>query len=176
MKKIVLVLVCFISVLCSCKEKEPEPKAIVVEKEKTPSVLKVIIDYKSDTDDVIQFLFAQIELDGNQNGTYILNENISSSDNFTKKEFKMFGDYIPLIAQLKLGPKPKNMIINNILISYEENEIIIRGEDLDKYFRLNDFITYDAENKTLATISKNGKSLPHLTLQRGYINKLFGLN
>lgn len=162
----------------NCNKKTEEVKqneTNIAQKKSTPKKLKVEMEYKSNQKDKLQMVFAQIELDNDQEGLYILNQNILSSTEMKVEEFVMYGDYIPLVAQLKLGTKPKKMVINKIIVSYDENEVIVKGEDLDKYFVLNDFVSFDATTKTLTTKLINGKHLPHITLKRNFINRLFDL-
>ena len=162
----------------NCNKKVEEIKETtpnVAQKKSTPKKLKIEMEYKSDQKDKLQMVFAQIELDNDQEGLYILNQNILASTEMEVEEFVMFGDYIPLIAQLKLGTKPKKMVINKIIVSYYESKVLVNGEDLDKYFVLNDFVSFDAATKTLTTKLINGKHLPHITLKRNFINRLFDL-
>lgn len=178
MKKLIIILLCTFFLLgCTGKAKETSKEEVKVE---TPIVkdlelLSFEVEYKSDRDDSLQFVFAQMELDNQQEGIFILNQKISASENFTTHKYQMFEDYIVLIAQLKLGNTPKKMVINKVAIKYSDNEVIVFGEDLDKYFAFNTYIDFDSKTKTITTKKVQGKHLPHMTLKRGFINKLFEL-
>ena len=174
MKKIVLVLLSLI-VFTGCKKQGELADKVVVKEVVEPSILSVDIEFNTDQLDKFQFLFSQIELKSNQDAVFIINDNINASVDFQNKKYEMFADLIPLIVQFKLGTKPKKMIINKVLITYEDQEVIVNGEDLDKYFFLNDNIDFDAPTKTITTKSINGSHHPHMTLKRGFINKLFEL-
>ncbi len=185
MKRIVLVLFCLTFVF-SCKNEETQKEKAKVEKTIEPLVevesnkksnhkLTLAIQYKSDVNDIIQCAYNNIRLDENlQKANYLLSDSLKA-DKVSTNIFKMFGDFVPLVVQLKLGKKPKTILVNNITLKYEDIAINIDGADLNKYFVFNKFIEYDSKTKIIKTKMIDKKHAPNFSLRRSYINKLFGL-
>ena len=174
MKKLILVFICFTTLLVGCKVEE-EKKSVVIKPEpiKKTVRLKIKFNYNSSVKDKLECLFSQIDLDNNQNAYYVVNENIS--DESGDITFQMPGDDIPLVLILRLGATPKEIAITNMVLSYEDKEVIVDGHNLEKYFTFNEYITYDSENQTIKTNKINNKHYPQLTLRRNFINELFDI-
>ena len=175
MKKVVI-LFCAIIFLHSCKENENKQKNVTEVVNKTESRLAIEIDYRIDKTEKIQCVFSDIELsDNNQNGAYIITEEFKPKPEFHTAKYIMFGDFIPLKLQLRLGNSPINLRINKIIVMYEDNEVIVNGKDFGRYFVMNKYVKFNDENNTLETIKVNGLHKPVITFRRGFINKLFDL-
>jgi hypothetical protein len=173
MKKIIMLS--FLLLVFGCKEKLTE---VPIKKEiiKEDPILKLDLLLTSESNDAIRCFFGKIELDNtNQEGSYYIENNLVKGME-SNISFKMFGDYIPNIVQLRLGKKPLKIIFEKVRITYGEKEIIVNGEDLDRYFAINKYLTFNKDEKSIMTKQIDGRLSPNLTLKRGFINKLFDLN
>ena len=175
MKKLIVLTFCIISFIACDKKQEEVKEKVVVEEVKEDSKLKVEINYKVDKSDIIQVSFNKIELDGSQEGNFIITNKVQASEELKNETYEMFGDYVNTIIQIKLGKLPKTVVIENILITYEDQKVVINGAELDRYFAMNSYITYNKENKSIVTNSVKNKHTPILTLRQGFIKRLFKL-
>ena len=181
MKNFLLIVLCFATIIsCKKEEKKEDVKPIVSEvkvPEKKASKLKLKIQYKTQTEGIVQCVFNKIELeDNNQEGNFIVTEKLKADNKLHELSFKMFGDHITRLIQLRLGKKPKQIVFDNIILEYEATKVVINGKDLDKYFNTNKYIKYNSEASSLETMKIDGKHSPTLTLRQQVIKKLFGLN
>lgn len=169
-------LIC-LSLFFNCNEnKDKSEESLPLEVSKEPIKLIVSVEYKSDISDFFQCTFSNIELgDNTQTGNYTITQKINSSDELKTTNFKMFGDYISSKIQLKLGKKPKKMVINNITLSYDDQKVIVDGLELDRYFTMNNYVLFNKETKTIETKTINNKHIPVLNFRQGFIRKLFNL-
>jgi hypothetical protein len=174
MKNLLLVL-CVIFAF-GCKEEKVEKKSIKKEVIEELSELKLEMHYISSSTDKVQMLFALIELNNGKNAMFAIDDKIKQSNDKQVLKFSMFDDLVPFVVQIKFGKIPNRIIVDKIIIKYEGNEVYVDGKDIDRYFALNDNVKFDSKSGTLITSQENGGFLPHITLRRGYINKLFDLN
>ena len=175
MKKILLLLT-VITLVFSCKNEEKpiqNEQPIVVEE--APKQLELLITCKTDKTDKIEVIFNRIELKNNREGLFIITDKISSQNPMQKYSYQMFDDYITTLVQFRLGKKPKKLVINEIELKFDKRQVIIKGEELDKYFVLNKFVSFNKETKTLTTTKIDNKHTPILTLRQGFIKRLFNI-
>ena len=173
MKKLVVIFCLLVAFGCKEEVKETPIKQEIV---KEDPILKLELSLTSESDETIRCFFGKIELDNvNQEGSYYINNNLVK-DKKSNISFEMFGDYIPYIVQLRLGKKPVKITFEKVIITYGEKEVIVNGEDLDRYFAVNKYVTFNKEEKSITTKEIGGRLVPNLTLKRGFINKLFDLN
>lgn len=173
MKKILLLLT-VITLVFSCKNEEKpiqNEQPIVVEE--APKQLELFITCKTDKTDKIEVIFNRIELKNNREGEYVITDKISSQNPMQEYSYQMFDDYIVTLVQLKLGKVPKNLIVDQIALKFDKRQVIIKGEELDKYFAMNKFVSFNKETKTLTTTKIDNKHIPILTLRQGFIKRLF---
>ncbi|WP_281847365.1 hypothetical protein [Olleya namhaensis] len=177
--KNVLVALLFCFALLGCKPEEATKKEdtkTIVNEVKKPSKLVILMDYKVDKAQKVQCVFSNIELANNkQNGAFVITETLAPSSDFSKAKFEMFGDYVALKVQLRLGNAPIKLQVNKMVLSYEDKEVIVSGKDINKYFAPNKHVKYDPATQTIETVTVKGKHQPILTLRQGFINRLFSL-
>lgn len=179
MKKLIFIFLSFITVLgCKTekKEKKDEPivKEVSVNQTIEPSVMRLKINCKTNDSSELQVVFSNIDLVNNQKGNYIVSQEIVKSDNFNSVSFEMFEDYKPNLVQIKLKRNfVQNVEIEKILLSYKDNHILIKGDEINKYFNANKYIDYEVENNLIKVKEIGGRALPILTLKKKYINLLF---
>ncbi len=136
--------------------------------------LNISLDISSTVPDKLQCIFVNIELDDNKKGLYIIDHNVEAPNKSENVDFEMSGDYIPGVTQIRLGTKQKEVTIEKMLLTYDNNTVEMYREDIDKYFHLNDQVKFDTITKTLK-VKPNGKGIPSLTLRKGFVNKVFDL-
>lgn len=71
--------------------------------------------------------------------------------------------------------KVKEVKINHIYLSLGDVSFDIPSEEIENYFRTNQFITFDTDKKVFITQKVNGRLNPILFLRKPFIDKLQGL-
>ncbi|WP_431157043.1 hypothetical protein [Winogradskyella poriferorum] len=84
-----------------------------------------------------------------------------------------FGENISSRIVLNLGNKEvKKVVINELIMSYGDNSIIIDGNSILDSFKLNEFVEFDSTSKELKTKRINNNHAPALILKPKVINQL----
>lgn len=174
MNRFIVLLFCM-ALIVGCKDDQKSNSQIATQEKAVPK-LQVKINCKSDKKDFLQCAFNRIEFANNREGIFIIKEDIQASDELNEFNFEMFNDNISTLLQLKLGKNPKKLIIESILVEYGDRKVNVSGAEIDRYFSLNQFVSFNKETKTLTTKSINGKHAPVITLKQGFIKRIFKIN
>jgi len=87
---------------------------------------------------------------------------VVGGENFQTLTFKIDKDILPSRLILKFGNKEKSqtIVFNEVLITYNDNEILISKEDFFWNFNPNKFVDYDRTSFTATVAEKDGFSDP----------------
>lgn len=182
MKKLILLIIVNIFILQSCGEdKKPiktennESKATAESFTNNSLKFEINADFPESESPIIFWRTKDIEwfeekntvsggtngFDGNQTISFIIPNNIVPSD------FRF---------DISSNPQQKDIKVNFIKIEKENREFYVFGDELDKYFTFNEFISYDKANKKLSFKSIDGNYDPFLNTTNKFLeefNKIY---
>jgi len=169
-----MILVCVIAF--SCDEKKTEPAEVenteIVEEKSRQLILDV--DLETSKPDDFRFFANNIFLNNSQFMNLSISHKLNSNETYKKMRFE-FPEGVQPDFQIgfALGVKnEKSVKINNINISFGDLEYSIPAGDLVKYFRWNQFVSYDAETGMLSTKKVDNRLNPILFLRNPYVEKI----
>jgi len=167
----------FITCQDNSKSKKPqniEPTIVNQKSVNSDKILKLDFNLSTNVKDKFQCVFVNIDLENNKDGLYIISKEINASQNFKQVSFKMSGDYIPGITQVRLGNNAKEVRIEKVLISYSDRKIEIFGDDVSRYFYLSNQVKFDTISKKLI-VKPDNKGIPSITVRESFIKRVFDL-
>ncbi len=132
----------------------------------------VSIEYKSNSPDKFKLIMDNIKVDEFQRKSIVITEDVVAT---TSLDFinANFGENISSRIVLNLGNKEvKKVVINELIMSYGDNSIIIDGNSILDSFKLNEFVEFDSTSKELKTKRINNNHAPALILKPKVINQL----
>lgn len=138
-----------------------------------PNELVVIMTFNTNKPDTFKFILNNIFIDEFQKkNIHILEKTIPTTD-YGKIVAKFGANNISNVLQISLGGKEvKEVEIKSIDISFADNNLHISGNEIDKYFKFNKFISFEKSSNKLVTKKINGKHVPYMTLKKSFIKKL----
>ncbi len=162
MKKTFLTLILVISFI-SCK-KETEKKPILKNNEKKEFIVKVSL--QTDKEDELKILVNNVRVNRFQRKNIEIKEKLIVLDKPKTYNFNLKEDFSNSV-RLSLGNKEEKTIkVRVIEITYQDIKIRTNGNDLDKYFTFNKYVTYNKENSTLTIKKVDGKLNPVMRLNK----------
>ncbi|MFD2542895.1 hypothetical protein ACFSSB_11245 [Lacinutrix gracilariae] len=175
MKKLALTfVVALIAFACKNEAKHSEIQETINSKliETSPELI-VSIDFKTNKVDEFRLLLNNIKVDEFQKKNIQIIEKVSPSSSTDNIIAKFGENNISKLFLIVLGTKElKEVIIENIRLSYGKNNINIKPSELEKYFNFNKFIEFDSASNKILTKKVEGKHNPVLQLKPFALKKL----
>ncbi|MDG4715199.1 hypothetical protein [Winogradskyella marincola] len=99
---------------------------------------------------------------------------VIGNENFQTLTFRIDKDILPTRLIFKFGnaEKSQTIIFNEILITYNDNEILITKEDFFWNFNPNKFVNYDRASFTAITVEKDGVFDPFFVSREILVDKM----
>jgi hypothetical protein len=171
MKKVLLLLV--VTVLACKNEQNVTDKQTVEQQVKNAKKeFSVKMSFKTDKADMFSLVLYNIEVDEYQKKWIQINEKVALT-NEIKTITANFGDNISKNLRISFGNKEeKEVEIENIEVLYGEKAIFIIPNELNKYFKFNEFVTQDTITNKLQTKRVRDKHNPIIYLKTKYLNEL----
>lgn len=172
MKRLLLVTIC-VAFIIGCKNKETV-KSITpdthLEEEKE---LVVDISFKTNKEDEFKLMLNDIVVDDFQKRNIHIIEKVFPNSIFESLSAKFKTDKLSKNFYINFGNKSeKEIVIEYINLSYGNNSIEIKPEDIGEYFTLNKFIELDSISNNLRTYKRDGGLNPAIVLSRKVLNNL----
>ncbi len=178
MKRFILPLALILLILSSCQDKEkkqPNTLENSVEKteEKHPKRLKFEIDLEATNSEEFSLYSKEIFVKNEQFMDINIKQKFSGKDVFKNLIFEFPLNVVP---DYNLGlvfgnKKEKEVTIKKITLSFANNTLEVKPEDLDKYFNFNKFIE-NKGNGNLVIKKVDGKLNPVMSLRKKHLSKL----
>jgi hypothetical protein len=171
MKTFKVLVILFILISCENNQKEIEP--LKEGSEDIKDELRVKIKYKTNKSDEFRLSLNHIKLDEFQSKSIHIIEKVeptTNSDNITANFGK--GNFSNRF-QFGLGNiEPKKVTLEEIHMSYKDKNLIIESDQINEYFRFNEFVEYDSISHQIRTKRVDGKHFPVLSLKWKYLTNL----
>tara|TARA_B100001093_G_scaffold409908_1_gene399059 strand:- start:14310 stop:14828 length:519 start_codon:yes stop_codon:yes gene_type:complete len=165
MKKIILLI--FVTVFFCCKSEKSQETNVFTNKLKREFTVKV--SFKTNKTDMFGFVLYNIEMDEFQKKWIQINQTVEKSETISSIVAN-FQNNISRNFRINLGNKEEKEIeIELIELKYGEISIVISPNELDKYFKFNEFVTQDTISNKLI-IKKVGQKLePIMYIEKKYL-------
>lgn len=172
MKKIVLLAVALTILACNNEQKAVDKPTVEEQVIEVKKEFIVKMNFKIDKSDTFGFVLYNIVTDEYQKKWIQINEKVVLSNNIETIKAN-FGDNISKSFRISFGNKEEKEIeIETIEVSYGERIILIEPNELNKYFKLNEFITQDTITNKFRTKKVGGKHNPIIYLKAKYLSEL----
>lgn len=174
-------LVC-VTLLLGCNEgpkknaQEPETKNEVIEKK--PNKLVFEADIKTTQPDNFSLSANNVFLNNSQFINIKIEQKLNANETQKKLRFE-FPENIKPDYQLyfNLGTKAeKEIVLDNILLSYGNTRFEIASENVMEYFTTNRFVSYNEENNTLVVKKIDNKLNPLLMVRKKILDSIQNVN
>lgn len=177
MNKIYIYLFIIVAIL-GCKE----------DKKTSGNPIESEVNKKNDSDRFFTLIMnASVKKDGDLTLFYLeegqtqitrkssVNIPVIGNENFQTLTFRIDKDILPTRLIFKFGNEEKSqtIVFNEILITYNDNKILITKEDFFWNFNPNKFVDYDRTNFTAVTVDKDGVFDPFFVSRETLEDKIF---
>lgn len=168
MKRIVLLI--FVIVLFCCKSEKSQEINVRTNKPKQEFTVK--LSFKTNKTDMFSFVLYNIEVDEFQKKWIQINQTVEESETISSIVAN-FQNNISRNFRINLGNKEEKEIeIELIELKYGEKSILISPNELDRYFKFNEFVTQDTITNNLI-IKKVGQKLePIMYIEKKYLTHI----
>jgi len=168
MKRIVLLI--FVTVLFCCKSEKSQETNVRTNEPKQEFTVK--LSFKTNKTDMFSFVLYNIEMDEFQKKWIQINQTVEESETISSIVAN-FQNNISRNFRINLGNKEEKEIeIESIELKYGEKNIVILPNELDKYFKFNEFVTQDTITNKLI-IKKVGQKLqPIMYIEKKYLTEI----
>ena len=168
MKRIVLLI--FVTVLFCCKSEKSQETNVRTNEPKQEFTVKV--SFKTNKTDMFSFVLYNIDMDEFQKKWIQINQTVEESETISSIVAN-FQNNISRNFRINLGNKEEKEIeIESIELKYGEKNIVILPNELDKYFKFNEFVTQDTITNKLI-IKKVGQKLqPIMYIEKKYLTEI----
>ena len=168
MKRIVLLI--FVTVLFCCKSEKSQETNVRTNEPKQEFTVK--LSFKTNKTDMFSFVLYNIEMDEFQKKWIQINQTVEESETISSIVAN-FQNNISRNFRINLGNKEEKEIeIESIELKYGEKNIVILPNELDKYFKFNEFVTQDTITNKLI-IKKVGQKLqPIMYIEKIYLTEI----
>jgi len=168
MKRIVLLI--FAIVLFCCKSEKSQETNVRTNKPKQEFSVK--LSFKTNKTDMFSFVLYNIEMDEFQKKWIQINQTVEESETISSIVAN-FQNNISRNFRINLGNKEEKEIeIELIELKYGEKSILISPNELDRYFKFNEFVTQDTITNKLI-IKKVGQKLePIMYIEKKYLTHI----
>ncbi len=168
MKRIVLLI--FGTVLFCCKSEKSQEINVRTNKPKQEFTVK--LSFKTNKTDMFSFVLYNIEMDEFQKKWIQINQTVEESETISSIEAN-FQNNISNSFRINLGNKEEKEIeIKIIEIMYGEKSIVISPNELDKYFKFNEFVIQGGASGKLITKKGQNKFNPIMYLKAKYLSEI----
>jgi len=115
--------------------------------------LNLKVEFKSNEEGLFYIIFNNIELDNDYKSSYIIKQDIKKTNTYIYKNYQLFSlKKLPNYIQIRLGTNLKTLEIKKIELTYKDNDLIIEGYDLDRYFSFTDNIIFSSKDRSISII------------------------
>ena len=168
MKRIVLLI--FLTVLFCFKSEKSQETNVRTNEPKQEFTVK--LSFKTNKTDMFSFVLYNIEMDEFQKKWIQINQTVEESETISSIVAN-FQNNISRNFRINLGNKEEKEIeIESIELKYGEKNIVILPNELDKYFKFNEFVTQDTITNKLI-IKKVGQKLqPIMYIEKKYLTEI----
>lgn len=165
--KSILITIIILIVFVSCKEKTE-----TIEVETIENSFKVEFIFKSNKEDLFKIMLNNIVVNDFQKKNIHFHENIIKTTNEDKVSVN-FGNDKSYNLLINFGNKNEKIVdITNILLIYNDKEVIVTPSNISDYFIFNKFISINDKGQ-LVTKTVDGAHNPIIVLKRKAFNELF---
>jgi hypothetical protein len=177
MNKIYIYLFLIIAFLGCKEEKKTSENPVeneINEKNESDSFFTLKINAKIEKDDNLILFYLEEDQD-NISKKNSIELPVVGKDNFQNLTFKVNRDVLPTRLILKFGNEEKSqtIVMNEVKISYHENDISISKENFFSFFNPNKFIEYDKTTYTAIATEKDGVFNPFFVSRKTLEDKIY---
>jgi len=137
------------------------------------NVLNFKIEFNTNEKGLFYVIFNNINLENGYKSSYIIKQSIQKTNTYTQKTYQLFPlKHLPNYIQIRLGSTLNSLEIKKIELTYKDNNLIIEGYDLERYFSFTDNIIFNSKDKTISIIKGLEDKAAMIRLNPNYINFL----
>ena len=168
MKRIVLLI--FVTVLFCCKSEKSQETNVRTNEPKQEFTVK--LSFKTNKTDMFSFVLYNIEMDEFQKKWIQINQTVEESETISSIVAN-FQNNISRNFRINLGNKEEKEIeIESIELKYGGKNIVILPNELDKYFKFNEFVTQDTITNKLIIKKVWQKLQPIMYIEKKYLTEI----